>query len=283
MYTPSKTVGPVLQPSKNIFSRMIGLIWDMFKGILGLAGRFTSQRRFKVEEVILYSVHRAFYLWALILAGWMMSALIRHDPAQANRWTWLYIWIVFYTFVLLLFDIGTIKLLVCSGTFALIWLAAKYIEMTRSIFLLGPIFSHFQNLQPTMSGGVGSSISWLLFFPWLIMLIESYRTGRKSFSPNGIEERNIGVSKEITDRSGMHFICNYPDLLETILGFGAGTILAVDSTGKTIKEWNGILGLYFKWNRLDEILHQRSAVVDNSPNDPVEVEQVVRKVEENKE
>ena len=34
--------------------------------------------------------------------------------------------------------------------------------------------------------------------------------------------------------------------------------------------------LLFVWRRLDEILHQRSAVVDNAPEDPVEVESVRR-------
>ncbi|MDB5300463.1 MAG: hypothetical protein JWO87_2126, partial [Phycisphaerales bacterium] len=41
-----------------------------------------------------------------------------------------------------------------------------------------------------------------------------------------------------------------------------------------VKRWENILFLFFIWGRLDEILHQRSAVVDNAPDDPVEVEEV---------
>jgi hypothetical protein len=38
-----------------------------------------------------------------------------------------------------------------------------------------------------------------------------------------------------------------------------------------------ILFLSFLWRRLDEILHQRAAIVDNAPETPVEVEQVAKR------
>ena len=157
----------------------------------------------------MYSVHRAFYLWALILSGLIISALINRHPENldtANTWTWVYIWILFYTFVLLLFDIGTAKLILCTASFALIWLAIRYLEMTKNIPVIKHIKAYFEALKPTMTGGMSTTISLLLLVPWVIMVEESYRCGRKSFSPNGIEERSIGVSKEITDRTGLHFV-----------------------------------------------------------------------------
>jgi hypothetical protein len=179
--------------------------------------------------------------------------------------------------MMLMFDIGAIKLLIASIVFALLVVTAKYVEAVQHIVLLGHLFNHFRELHPTMSAGVPSVLSWLFFIPWAIMVGEAYRSGRKSFSPNGIEERNLGIGREIIDRSGLHFVCHYPDLLETIVGFGSGSLSAIDNQNKKIKEWHNIIGLAFFWNRLDEILHQRSAVVDNAPNDPVEVENVKSK------
>jgi hypothetical protein len=43
-----------------------------------------------------------------------------------------------------------------------------------------------------------------------------------------------------------------------------------------VKSYENILFLAFIWKRMDVILHQRSAVVDNAPEDPVEVEAVQR-------
>ena len=84
----------------------------------------------------------------------------------------------------------------------------------------------------------------------------------------------MGEGREITDRSGLHFVIRYRDLFEFVLGFGAGDLEAVDGTGKVVKRWENILFLFFCWRRLDEILHQRSAVVDNAPEQIVEVETV---------
>jgi len=243
----------------------IATLWHDFIGM------FTERQRYKIDETICYSVHRSFYLWPLILFGWITSMVVPHFfPKHAVGWTWAYIWILAYTFVMLLFDLSLMKLIISTGAFLLFFITAKYIEAVRNVVLLGHIINHFRNLRPEMHGGFGSVVSWILFVPWFIMIGEALRSGRKSFSPNGIEERSLGVGVEITDRSGLHFSCRYPDLLETLLGFGSGTIVAYDSTNKVVREWPNVFGLYFKWKRLDEILHQRSAVVDNTQAEPVE-------------
>ncbi len=251
-------------------------VWSLFGFIFGLASRFTGRQRFKVEETVLFSVHRSFYMWGLIFLGWFVSMLLHRFPHQAGMWTWIYLIGLFYTFTLILFDLGTIKLVVLSFVVGFFILAAKYVESLHHVSMIGWLFKHFAQQYPIINSGVPYIISWFLFFPWLIALLESWRTGMKSFSPNGIEERHLLVGREITDRSGLHFVCKYPDLLEAILGFGAGTIVAYNNDNKVVKEWNHILGLYFAWDRLDEIIHQRSAVVDNSKNDPVEVEDSTR-------
>lgn len=262
---------PPQAPNRSFVKSGCGLVW---RGFTGVFGRFTARPRFKVEETVVYSVHQSFYLWALIFFGFMASFVIRHFPNHAAGWTWAWLWLVFYTFVTVFFDLSTVKMILWTITFSLVFMISKWFQDVRHISLLGHLFGHFHNLQPVMSGGVASVLSWLLFGPWIAALVESYRCGRKSFSPNGIEERQIGEGREITDRSGLHFVAKYRDLLETVLGFGAGDIVAIDGTGKEVKRWNNVVGLFFMWSRLDEILHQRSAVVDNAKADPVEAELV---------
>ena len=84
----------------------------------------------------------------------------------------------------------------------------------------------------------------------------------------------FGRGTEVIDRSGLTFVCEYRDLLESALGFGAGDIVARDATGREVRRWENILGLYFRWADLEQILEQRSAVVDNAPADAVDVELV---------
>jgi hypothetical protein len=122
---PTVTVTPTAtQPS--FISTVAGGAWRGASSFVGLASRFTPRPRFKVEETICYSVHPSFYLWPLIIFGWIIGALIHYNPSHALGYSWMYIWILFYTTMMLMFDIGAIKLVVASAFLGLIIVSAKY-------------------------------------------------------------------------------------------------------------------------------------------------------------
>ena len=99
-----------------------------------------------------------------------------------------------------------------------------------------------------------------------------FTNGRKRFSPNEISEWQIGVGSELTDRVGLKFRTRYRDLLESILGFGAGDIVANDNHQHEIKRYENVLFLFFLWPRLDDILSERAAIVDTAPGDTLIVQ-----------
>ena len=140
--------------------------------------------------------------------------------------------------------------------------------------VLSAVRDYLRNLHPKLDAGTASVISWMLLVPWIGSLFHSYTRGRKAFSPNSIEEWFMGEGREILDRSGLKFRTVYRDLFESILGLGAGDIEAIDNNQHVVKRWENILFLAFIWPKLDEILHQRAAVVDNAPTSPVEDEEV---------
>ena len=69
-------------------------------------------------------------------------------------------------------------------------------------------------------------------------------------------------------------VLSFAWVLKTLLGLGAGDLEAIDGNQHVVKRWCNVLFLYFAWPKLDEILHQRAAVVESSPESPVEVEDV---------
>jgi hypothetical protein len=127
-----------------------------------------------------------------------------------------------------------------------------------------------------MNAGTVTVVSWLLLVPWVGALFLTFTNGRKKFTPNEISEFEVGEGSELTDRAGLKFRTRYRDILETILGFGAGDLVAYDNQHNVIKKYENILFLFFLWKRLDDILHERSAIVDNAADEPVEIEAVHR-------
>jgi len=248
--------------------KLFAFAWWLLTGfglLTHLFGRKSARSR--QEEIVIYCVPRSFFLWAIILTGFVASILVRLYPGTAVVWGWIYIWVLLYTFVTLLFDVNTFKFLLWAGIFTLVWLTSKYLEDVRDWYLLSGAFHHMRSLRPELNAGFASVISWLLLFPWIGGLFHSFSRGRKTFSPNSIEEWFLGEGREILDRSGLKFQSKYRDIFESILGLGAGDLEAVDASHQVVKRWESILFLFFVWKRLDAVLHQRAAVMETAALD----------------
>lgn len=277
--TPPPALTTTVIPGQHVgffggIKRIFSFILWVFSGF-GLIGAFRRKVSggTKSEEIIVHTVHRSFYVWSLILFGFVGSFCVRHFHHE-GVWGWIYIFVLLYTFAAMMFDCSTFKALLWGGVFALLWITSKYLEEVKGMTILSAVQNYMRNLRPRLDPGMASVVSWVLLVPWIGSLFQSFTRGRKAFSPNSIEEWFMGEGREILDRSGLKFRTVYRDLFESVLGLGAGDIEAIDNNQHVVKRWENILFLMFIWPKLDEILHQRAATVDNAPTDPVEVEQV---------
>ncbi|HEX3659622.1 MAG TPA: hypothetical protein VHV55_27790 [Pirellulales bacterium] len=249
------------QPRPHYFRAGIGAIFQATRWVILLP--FAWRRRRRVDEVTVYSAHPGFYLWVLILTGFVAGPLVSSHPNLAEAAGWVYIAVTFYFIVTVLYDFSTRKFLLWLGIFALIWLGSKYIEHVRNVAALGVVVNYLRDLRPTLDPGTVTVLSWLLLVPWIGSLGDMVLNGRKKFTPNEIGEFHFGEGSELTDRTGLRFRTRYRDVLETLLSFGGGDILAVDNHQNEIKRYPNIIGLFFVWNRLDRILHLRAASIED--------------------
>lgn len=271
---PSTTPAPSSGGSAvSAISRIGPFLGWLFTGF-GLIPMLLHGKSRRADEIVTYSVHRSFFLWAIILTGFIGALCVHEFPGSALIWGWIYLFVVLYTFVTLLYDVSTPRALIWGGIVLLIWISSRYLEKVRGMILLTGVFHFLRSLHPTLNPGFAIVMSLMLLVPWIASLFHSFCYGRTIFSPNTIEEWHLGMGSEITDRSGMKFRSHYRDWFETILGLGAGDIEAVDPNHNVVKRWENIVFLVFSWKKLDQVFHQRAATVDNAPEDPVEVEEV---------
>ena len=240
----------------------------------------------KIDEVVVYSAPPAFFLWIVIAMGWLLNLLcpkIMTTSAgiitrsggilTASAGAWIFIFTLIYFILALLYDMSLKKLILCTLVVAVLWLFARYMEGLHNIVILGWIMKYFASLNPQFDHGTVTVICWLLLIPWVSSLFEMAFNRKKKFSPNEIAEYHFGEGSELTDRTGLRFMTKYRDVLETLLGFGGGDLIAVDNQQRVIKRYENIVGLWFKWDKLDRILQQRSILVDDEkelekPDDP---------------
>ena len=217
-------------------------------------------RRGNLDEVTVYSAHPSFFLWPLIVMGFVCSFIAERKPELTVFFGWLYVWVLLYFMVTLLYDFSARKLALWVLIFALIWVASKYVEDMKNVLVLSAAFQYLARLQPRFDPGTATVLSWLLVLPWCGSLVHMALNGRKKFTPNEIGEFHFAEGSELTDRTGLRFRTKYRDVLETLLTFGGGDLLAVDNHQNVIKRWDNIIGLYFFWKDLDRILHQRAVM-----------------------
>ena len=219
----------------------------------------------KIDEIVVYSAPPAFFLWIVIATGFLLRLLVPTHVLTEQAGAWIFIFVLIYFLLAVLYDMSLKKLVLCTLVFAVLWLFAKYMESLRNVMILGPILQHFKDLNPKCDSGMMGAVSvicWLLLIPWIASIFEMVFNRKKQFSPNEIAEFHFGEGSELTDRTGLRFHTKYRDVLETLLGFGGGDLLAVDNQQRVIKRFENVLGLWFHWDKLDRILHQRATLLE---------------------
>ncbi len=251
-------------PKPQLVRSALKAIWQFLKYMITLPLALVRGRKGMREELTVYSAHPSFFLWLLIAVGFLSAAVVTHKPAWAGFFGWFYVWVLVYFFVTLLYDFSTRKLALWALIFALVWFASRYIEVLNQVAVLSHLFDYLRSLQPKLDPGTATVLSWLLLLPWIGSLLHMALNGRKRFTPNEIGEFHFGEGSELTDRTGLRFRTKYRDVLETILTFGGGDLIAVDNQQNVIKRWDNIIGLFFFWNDLDRILHTRAVMETNA-------------------
>src|SRR5947209_2924022 len=128
-------------------------------GLLAFLKRRRSAR-FKIEEIVVYCVPESFFLWAIILTGFIAAAAVRHH-GNPILWGWVYVWVLLYTLLTLLFDISSKKFLLWTGIFAFVWVASRYLEDLKHLHVLSQVTGYLKRLQPKLDPGMASVLSCL--------------------------------------------------------------------------------------------------------------------------
>jgi hypothetical protein len=249
--------------SRLLFLRSFGL-W-VFSGFGLLGGK-------NEEEIVVYTVDKGFFLWGLIATGFLGAAWVHFFPGSSNFWGWTYILVLAVTFVALLRELSTWRFAFWAGVTLLAYLLIRY--PLGSLGILPGLALWLAGLNPGLVPDTAVVISLILTGIFISSLVISFANGRKTFTPNSIEEWHFGRGSEIQDRGGLRFKTTYRDILEAFFGLGSGDLVAYDRNNRVVKRYENVLFLFFLWNKMDRILHQRFSLVDNLPDEAIAVQNI---------
>src|SRR5437762_8126661 len=146
------------EPRRGVVRSTIAAIGQFVVAVV-LAPLVLVRGRKHSESIVVYSAHPSFFLWLLILVGFVSAWLVNKQWLSPEVAGWIYVWVLVYFIVTLLYDLSTRRLSLWIVIFSLIWLLSKYVEHVRNIAVLGYVFDYLAGLSPKLDPGPATVVS----------------------------------------------------------------------------------------------------------------------------
>lgn len=240
-----------------------------------------------VTEAVFYSYPKLLFCWPLIALGPVLFLVASGDPGAARLEIlgWIYIFAAVLVAVTMGLDFERNLAFFWIVVLALFFFLGRWLEDAKGFSFFGNIYSFFNSLDVRYSKGLGMSISILLAFPYLVMLLWARLQNKWRITNNEFEHYAWGRADDSLARGAKRVRSTYPDLLELLIA-GSGTLIVYSATGRTeLRRINNVPLLPVLRRRLDHILEATSvtaradAIVDEEMEAEVEEQTGVEEVE----
>lgn len=221
------------------------------------------------HAVTFYAYPKLIFAWPIILLGVVFWLLTLTSDATAGYSTWLelYGWIYLFATVAVILtvavDIERNYAFVWTVIFLVFLFAGMWLSSASGFTLFGNLYNFFADMDIQYSRGFGLSMSIFIGVPYVIMLAWSRINHKWRITHNEFEHYSWGRSDDSLARGAKRFRSTYPDLLEFILGLGAGTLIVYSATGRTeLRRIHNVPMLPMLRKKIDHLLEYTAVTSD---------------------
>ncbi len=231
--------------------------------------------RSRPASVTFCSYPKLLFCWPLIVLGPLLYFVMGADPSATKGEIigWLYLPVMALVLLTISVDLernhSVFWLIVFAMvTFLLLWLGAS-----QDVPVFSHIYDFLDGLDVHYDRGFGLGISIFLLPPYLVMFLWARVQNRWRITHNEFEHFSWGRAEDSLARGAKRVRSTYPDLLEFILGFGAGTLIVYSATGqRELRRIHHVPMLPILRKRIDRILESTSVTVDEMADEEAETE-----------
>lgn len=223
------------------------------------------------HSVVFYAYPKLVFAWPVILLGllfWLLTLTI--DPkGDHNGYLEFYGWFYLLTSVMVILtisvDVERNYAFVWAILFLVFLFGGMWLSSVSGFTLFGNLYNFFANMDLQYDRGFGLATSIFLGVPYLVMLVWVRINHKWRITHNEFEHFSWGRSDDSLARGAKRFRSTYPDLLEFILGLGAGTLIVYSATGRTeLRRIHNVPMLPLLRKRIDKILEYTAVTTDSA-------------------
>ncbi len=209
-----------------------------------------------VSELVFFSYPKLLYCWPLMALGPLLYPFAGGDPEPTRLEVlgWIYLLVAVVVVVTMGLDFERNLAFFWLIVFGLFFFLGRWLEDAKGFSFFGNIYSFFNGLDVRYSKGLGMTVSILLAFPYVIMLVWARLQNKWRITHNEFEHYAWGRADDSLARGAKRVRSTYPDILELLLA-GAGTLIVYSATGRTeLRRINNVPLLPLLRRRLDRVL-----------------------------
>ena len=250
----------------------------------------------RIDSVVFHEYPKLLYIWPVIVLGFVLwffaapkevvdtkaapkveaaAAEAAGGDAQAVQPTvrvvgqhevlgWIYLIVVFMVILTLSIDVERNYAAFLLVSFLAVWLLGLWLRDVKHLTIVGDIYRFFAGLDVSYDRSFGLALSIILSIPYGIMLLMSRINDRWRITHNEFEHLSFGRADDALARGAKRVRSTYPDLLEFVLGLGAGTLIVYSASGRDeLRRISNVPFLFHVRNRIDRLLESTQVTVEH--------------------
>ena len=221
------------------------------------------------HSIVFHCYPKLLFAWPLIVIGplfWLIAAP-GEDPTAISGRLEVLGWLYLLTMTLVVMTVGidlernhTVFWLV---VFLLFFFLGRWLIDVQHFTLFGEVYRWFANRDVQYDRNFALVLSIFLAVPYAVMLLWSRLQHRWRITHNEFEHYSWGRADDSLARGAKRVRSTYPDVLELLLGFGAGTLVVYSATGRNeLRRIHHVPFLPFVRKRINRILELTAVTSD---------------------
>lgn len=247
---------------------------------------FGKKRDKTVHDVVFFSYPKLLYCWPLIVIGplfWLLVSLGGPRSAEYSELLellgWTYLFITAMVILTIAIDLERNYMVFWMlAFFCFFFLGLWLVEWKDRFTFFGDIYGWCADRDIQYDHNFALMLSIFLAGPYGVMIVWSRLQHRWRITHNEFEHYSFGRADDSLARGAKRVRSTYPDVLEMLLGFGAGTLVVYSATGRS--ELRRITNVPFlplvrrKINRILEVTavtsDREAAIIDGETSEEAE-------------
>jgi len=252
---------------REIVSKIFGvLLWPFIFLFRPLIFRVTKEHG--NPKVHFTSFSALFYLWPVMVVGWL--GVLLDDIIRPEVLGWAWITTLLLVMITIATDIDRNKLIGLVLIVGLCWAVGFILQSNQDIPVLSGIYGFFASQEVQFNAGMANVISIIILIILMGVIGYAWVDGRYEITTREITHRKMLRTSDSLPRAAKRIKQDWRDIAELIIGLGAGDVIVLDTQKNIIMRIPNVPFLWFFRHDVDHVLeviattdvHEIAAVIE---------------------